>query len=286
MPTGVQNDTGKGPVRIQWAVWKASLAVAVGDLIYQDPNDTQAVTGFYYDKSASNFAYTSTNAITLRAFKANFKGVSTVRRTTLQTTDGGQSTDGGIAASGEFTFPCAALGAMVPMGTYVAPYTNGTTISNQQVQTTTDAMQAIGRVTRPALAGATQLTFEVEPYTFDGGVVPDASIGVYATLSNTNNVTAHAGGGQASGVLVNTIMTRVTTVATAGDSLLLPPSTNLAGCQLVITNAAATNSMNVFPATGEIINAQAANAAFAVAAGKTAEFYCFAAGQWHVLLSA
>jgi hypothetical protein len=44
--------------------------------------------------------------------------------------------------------------------------------------------------------------------------------------------------------------------------------------------------MNVFPASGEAINALGANAAFALAAGKTATFYCYTAAQWHSILSA
>jgi hypothetical protein len=53
-----------------------------------------------------------------------------------------------------------------------------------------------------------------------------------------------------------------------------------------VVNAAAANSMNVFPAVGEKINALAANAAFAVAANKVAVFYVTGPGQWHSLLTA
>ena len=55
---------------------------------------------------------------------------------------------------------------------------------------------------------------------------------------------------------------------------------------ITVANAAAVNSMNVFPQTGEFINALAVNTAFAIAAGKTATFTCFGAGRWHSILSA
>jgi hypothetical protein len=105
-----------------------------------------------------------------------------------------------------------------------------------------------------------------------------------ATQSTTNGITAFAGGGQASAVLLTSMVNRVTTVATAADSVKLPVSA--VGMSITIINAAAANSMNLFPNTGESINALAANAAFAVAAGKTVTAYCANAGQWHTVLSA
>jgi hypothetical protein len=111
-----------------------------------------------------------------------------------------------------------------------------------------------------------------------------------------DSLTAHAGGGQANGVLIVTQMARFTTVATIGDSATLPTAAQLAnlvpqstspvgGIGITIANAA-TNSMNVFPGSGESINALAANTAFAVAGGKTATFWCATAGVWHSVLSA
>jgi hypothetical protein len=98
-----------------------------------------------------------------------------------------------------------------------------------------------------------------------------------------DTVTAHAGGGQANGVPVVGPMIRVTVVASAGDSITLPPSVR--GMQVIVLNDAAANAMNVFPATGETINAGAANAALSVAAQNGAGtgptiFYCFTNGAW------
>lgn len=108
--------------------------------------------------------------------------------------------------------------------------------------------------------------------------------GSYQTLSAKDGIVAFAGGGQASGTALPAMLNRIVTVVTAADSVKLPASAP--GMTITVTNAAAANSANVFPATGDQINALGANAAFALAAGKTAEFVCHTAGQWHALLSA
>lgn len=102
-------------------------------------------------------------------------------------------------------------------------------------------------------------------------------------FSATDGLVAHAGGGQGSATPITTQMARFITVATIADSAVLPSA--VPGMSYTVSNAAA-NSMNVFPATGEIINALAANAAFAIAGAKTCEFVCMKTGQWHTLLSA
>lgn len=108
--------------------------------------------------------------------------------------------------------------------------------------------------------------------------------GQYPTVSYVNGLTAHAGGGQGSATPCTAVINRFTTVATAADSGVLMASAP--GMSVTVTNAAATNSMNLFPASGDQINALGANAAFALAAGKTAQLTCAVAGQWHAVLSA
>ncbi len=108
--------------------------------------------------------------------------------------------------------------------------------------------------------------------------------GQYPTVTARDALTAFAGGGQGSALLLPAIINRVTTVASAADSVKLPVSKP--GMQITVINAAAANSMNVFPQTGESINALAANTAFAVVANKTVNFYCAVAGTWHAVLSA
>ena len=102
--------------------------------------------------------------------------------------------------------------------------------------------------------------------------------------SSSDGLTAHAGGGQASGLLIVSVNSRFSTVATIGDSALLPPS--LVGMEVTILNGAA-NSMNIFPSAadnsgvGGTINAGAANAAYALPGGNQATFICTTAGKWY-----
>lgn len=103
------------------------------------------------------------------------------------------------------------------------------------------------------------------------------------TVSANGNVTAFAGGGQASATLLGNVINRIVTVATAGDSVRLPLAG--AGLQITIANSSA-NSLNVFPAVGDTINALGANAALALASGKTATIYSAVPTFWHAIVSA
>jgi len=105
----------------------------------------------------------------------------------------------------------------------------------------------------------------------------------YLQQSAVNGLTALAGGAQAGTALTRQI-NRVTTVATAADSVQLPAA--IAGRVVTVINAAAANAMAVFPQTGEIINALAANASISVAANKVITFYCAVNGTWNSQLTA
>jgi hypothetical protein len=102
--------------------------------------------------------------------------------------------------------------------------------------------------------------------------------------TQSDNLTASSVQTQAGGLLLGSAINRVTTVTVAADALLLPPS--VAGAFMIVINAAAANSMGVFPSVGDAVNALAANAVFAIAANKTVIFYCVTAGRWHTILTA
>ena len=102
--------------------------------------------------------------------------------------------------------------------------------------------------------------------------------------STANAITAAAGGGQANAVLLSSTYNRVTTVATAADSVKLPAAK--AGSRFYVFNKAAANSLDVFPSTGDNINALAANAAYALAVTKGVGFYCMVDGTWDTILTA
>jgi hypothetical protein len=105
---------------------------------------------------------------------------------------------------------------------------------------------------------------------------------LYAKLTTTvNAVTASTGSTQATGVPVTNAITRVTTVGTCGDALTLPKAK--AGMSLVVINAAAANSMDVFPAVGDAVNALSADAAYAQAANKAVMFVCAVDGTWNTV---
>lgn len=122
----------------------------------------------------------------------------------------------------------------------------------------------------------------------------------FMRLSNTDTITAFAGGGQTSATQLDAAYNRVTVVATANDSVKLPscrsglsntgqgttaiPTGNSLGMMMWVTNADASDSMNVFPQTGESINALSANSAYAMAANKTAGFVCGTNGIWYSVL--
>lgn len=99
-----------------------------------------------------------------------------------------------------------------------------------------------------------------------------------------NGITAFAGGGQASAVALTALINRVTTVATAADSVKLPVA--VPGTEMTVINAAGANAMNVFPASGEAINALSNDTALSVAANKALLFSCTVAGKWQSNLTA
>lgn len=121
-------------------------------------------------------------------------------------------------------------------------------------------------------------------------------------VSVTDSIVAFAGGGQSNAVQLDSAYNRVITVATGNDSVKLPscqtglsntgvsnpavPTGNSVGLIVWVTNAAAANSLNIFPQPSQSINALSANAAYAMAANKTSQFICGTNGIWYSNLGA
>lgn len=101
---------------------------------------------------------------------------------------------------------------------------------------------------------------------------------------STNGITAHAGGGQTSAVQLNYGFSRATIVASGNDSVKAPKA--LAGAEFTFKNAAAANSANLYPTSGDAFNALSADSAFAVAANKMVIARCFVDGTWDTILTA
>jgi hypothetical protein len=98
--------------------------------------------------------------------------------------------------------------------------------------------------------------------------------------STAEGLVAHAGGLQPLATPITAMCVRFTTVASIGDSSILP--TAMPGLEITVINAGAA-SMNVFPDLGSQINAAGANVALALGAGKTAIFFTTAVGAWHTV---
>ncbi len=107
-------------------------------------------------------------------------------------------------------------------------------------------------------------------------------------LNYQDAITALAGGAQAGSPLLALGVNKVTVIANANDSVMLPPSgTSLGGAVVVVNNTAST-SLQVFAntvsslASGvlDTINGTAGATGVAVAGAKTAIFWCTAAGAW------
>lgn len=100
-------------------------------------------------------------------------------------------------------------------------------------------------------------------------------------FSATNAITAFATGGQASATAITTDFARITTVATAGDSVKLPAA--VAGMEICVVNAGLLGA-DVFPFLGDAINNLAVNLAVRQRAGSEVYFNCHVTGTWSAQL--
>jgi hypothetical protein len=96
--------------------------------------------------------------------------------------------------------------------------------------------------------------------------------------SSQDNIVAKAGGGQAQATQLNSQTSRIITVATAGDSVMLPPSAP--GLELIVINHGA-NSMQVYGNGTDTIDDQSASAGVSQMANSMVIFTCVTAGNWY-----
>lgn len=103
--------------------------------------------------------------------------------------------------------------------------------------------------------------------------------------SFANGIVAHAGGGKddAFQIPASKSMVSIDTVATAGDSLLLPQA--VAGTWLMVRNAG-VESANLYGKDTNQINGAATANAYALASNVSALFFCAVDGQWSAIKSA
>lgn len=96
--------------------------------------------------------------------------------------------------------------------------------------------------------------------------------------SVSDALTAHAGGTQAAALALTSKFNVVSTVATAGDSVKLPPA--VVGLTVIVVNADSADSMQVFGAGTDTINGVATATGVSQAAGTLVVYRCNAAGKW------
>ena len=106
----------------------------------------------------------------------------------------------------------------------------------------------------------------------------------FLNLSAENGITADTGSAQAGATALTAALNRVTVVGTDGDSVLLPAA--LAGKIIAVKNADDAQDVDVFPASGDAINAIAADGAYTLGETKLALFICFVDGTWDTVLTA
>lgn len=94
---------------------------------------------------------------------------------------------------------------------------------------------------------------------------------------DTQQVVAHAGGGQGSATQLMIGFTEITAVATVGDSIKLPSA---AINKAVILKNDGVNYADVFPFSGDTINDGSANAAIRIYPGQTIGFYGINTINW------
>lgn len=97
------------------------------------------------------------------------------------------------------------------------------------------------------------------------------------TQSLTTSITAFATGGQASATALTKNFNNVTVCATAGDSVKLPSAET--GLEITIKNSGAA-ALDIFPASGDSIDALAVNLAIRIAPSSVAKFFAISATVW------
>ena len=96
--------------------------------------------------------------------------------------------------------------------------------------------------------------------------------------SSTDNITAHAGGGQTNALQLTSEINRITTVATTGDSVRLPAS--FAGADIMVINHGLL-PIQVFGAGTDTIDDVATATGVSQMANSTVLYFCTTAGAWY-----
>lgn len=102
--------------------------------------------------------------------------------------------------------------------------------------------------------------------------------GDYLIESSQDNITAGAGGGIANAFQISSQTVRIATVATIGDSVMLPSSAP--GLELLVINHGA-NAMQVFGNSGDVVDDQVATTGVSQMSNSLVIYSCATAGKWY-----
>jgi hypothetical protein len=100
----------------------------------------------------------------------------------------------------------------------------------------------------------------------------------YLIESTADNLTAHAGGGQLGATQIYTEIARFTTVATAGDSAMLPAA--VPGLTAMVTNHGA-NPLQMYGNGSDVIDDQAAATGVSQMVNSVVIYVCTTPGKWY-----
>ncbi len=238
--------------------------------VYTIPDPGASTANFILSASAGTQTI-STGNLTMSAGNLSVSGTIT--------SVAGNITSGSAGDAGTFiSFP-----ATTANGTLILAATNAGGAFNTTITNATTGQSAVisipdgGQTTSNFIISNSATTQTIAT----GNIAMTAG---FMQQSVANALTAHSGGGQGSALALTRQISRVTTVAAGGDSVLLPAA--VAGRVVTVINAAAANAMDVFPASGEVINALPANTALSVVANTTAIFFCAVAGTWNSVVTA
>ncbi len=103
------------------------------------------------------------------------------------------------------------------------------------------------------------------------------------TISTATAVAAAGSNSQANSTLLSSTFSVVATVSATTRGVRLPAAA--AGRVMIVKNTA-TTQMNIYPASGDVINALSTNAAYDLVKAKMALFVAQDATTWHTILTA
>ena len=229
-----------------------------------------------YDYPSITFVDNNTLTLTFASAVNGYVAVSS----------GGESGATGATGIQGATGPAGATGAGATGATGVAGPTGATGPAGATGLGATGATGPIGATGSAGVAGGsnTQVQFnDATAFAGDANLTFNKTTGSLTVGGNyirsvATGISA-AGSVQGDATAITKDINVVSTVS-SGQGVILP--TAVAGMVIIINNTSA-NTLNVYPATGAIINSLATNAAYTHAAGGSLQYYAVTSTQWYIV---